>query len=160
MIEFAVPIGYKYMLWAAKSQASLIEKLHDTKKPKKNQKYLLYEEKQVTEHPLNSLWPILSLTEDNKHFLANVKPLVLEASSQLQAKTCSFLKAKEEFLLEVYKLGNLINANILPKLLPSDVAKALIWLESKKYEKELTVASLFEIKELEPNVKSEAMQVV
>jgi len=149
LIEFSLPAGYRYVLWAAKSNASLLETFSDSKKPKKNQKYLIHAEKKKTDNPLNSLWSILNLSEEKKHFFVACRSLVIESFNHLQTKLHNLLTSKEDFLLEVYKLGSIINTGILPKLTINELAKSLLWVESNKCEKELSLASLFESKEVE-----------
>lgn len=154
LVEFSLPVGYRFVLWTAKSNTSLLESFSDSKKPKKNQKYLIYEEKQKADHPLNALWPLLNLSEEKKTFFLACKSLIIDSFNQLQAKLNALLTSKEDFLLEVYKLGSIINTAILPKLSINELAKSLLWVEAKRYEKELSLALLFESKQLEVINKS------
>lgn len=147
-MEFALPVEHKFILWAAESSQSLFESFAEDKRIKKNQKYLLYEEEQKAEHPLNTLWPMLSLSEEAKQVLFAVKPFVLESFALLQTKIITLLRIKEDFLLEVYKLGNIIDTKILPVIPPRELIKSLVWMESKKFEKEFSIVSLFKFDEL------------
>lgn len=149
MLLLSLPASYKYLIWSANSGRSLFDLLHEKKKLKKNQKYLLYEEKQKSEQGLNDIWSTITPDENKKAILSAIQPILVEFKKNINNKIHEFLKVKNELLLEVTMLGNLIDNEILTKFYPEDLAKVLLWIDSKSDEKELSMTSVFDIKDLE-----------
>lgn len=149
MISFALPNSYKYLMWSAESGRSLFDQLYEKKKPKKNQKYLIYEEKQKTQQGLNDIWSIIAPSEEKKGFLASIQPILIEFKKRLQIRVHEFMKVKNELMLEISMLGNYLDAEVVNKFWTQDIAKILLWIDSKKHEKELSPVAVFGIEDLE-----------
>lgn len=133
------------MLWSADAGASIFDSVYEKKKPKKNQKYLIFEEKQKVEQGFNEIWTVITHDEKKKQILRNLQPFLIEFKKRIQASIHNFLYAKNQLVTEIGLLSNLIDTEILGKFLAEDVTKALLWIESKKHEKELSIESVFEL---------------
>eukprot|EP00826_Nyctotherus_ovalis_P040361 TRINITY_DN3975_c0_g1_i5.p1 TRINITY_DN3975_c0_g1~~TRINITY_DN3975_c0_g1_i5.p1 ORF type:complete len:495 (-),score=165.75 TRINITY_DN3975_c0_g1_i5:23-1507(-) len=149
MISFALPNSYKYLLWSAESGRSLFDPLYEKKKPKKNQKYLLYEEQQKSQQGLNDIWSVISPDEEKKSFLAKIQPKLIDYKKKIEMRVHSFMKVKNELMLEIAMLGNYVDTEVTSKLWVQDVGRGLLWIESKKHEKELSSVEVFGIEDLE-----------
>lgn len=145
LIETAIPTSYKYLLWSSGTNTSLFDSGYEKKKPKKNQKYLIYEEQKKIEQGLNDIWSIIEPDEWKKKTLSYIQPQFIKAKESLTRKVHEFLAAKNALLGEVTAVTKLVQNEIWPKFWPTDVAKGMLWAESKKHEKELSVELLFGI---------------
>jgi len=148
MISFALPDSYKYLLWSAKSGKSLFDSVYEKKRTKKNQKYLIHEQKQKTQQELNDIWSVIAPDEKKKAFLVSIQPIVIEFKKQVQDKVKEFIEAKNRLMLEISKLRYYLDSEVINNFSVRDMAKVLLWIESKKHEKELSATQVFEIKDL------------
>eukprot|EP00826_Nyctotherus_ovalis_P048492 TRINITY_DN5720_c0_g7_i1.p1 TRINITY_DN5720_c0_g7~~TRINITY_DN5720_c0_g7_i1.p1 ORF type:complete len:380 (-),score=103.80 TRINITY_DN5720_c0_g7_i1:101-1240(-) len=149
MISFALPNSYKYLIWSAESGRSLFDPIYEKKKHKKHQKYLLYEQKLKIEEGLNDIWLIINPDEDKKSFLASIQPFLINFKQRIQAKVEKLFKAKNELMQEIGTLGNFLETRVVPKFWSHDVAKFILWVDSKKHEKELSTVTAFGLREPE-----------
>ena len=141
----AIPTSYKYLLWSAGTSSSLFDLGYDKKRTKKNQKYLIHEEKQKIEQGLNDIWLYIKPEEWKKKALSIIQPAFIKAKENIQKKVHDLLRAKNELLAEVSGLGALIQNELWAKFPPSDIAQTILWVASKKHERELSVVPLFGI---------------
>lgn len=145
-LEICIPSSYRYFLWSAESNQSLFDFSLEAIKPKKNQKYLIYESKQKIEQELNHIWSLLNCTACEQEILTRIQPLLIASKKTVKNKLQNFLNAKDELLREISTLGNLIDRELLQKFHEIDIAKILLWIESNKFEKKFSIASLFNMK--------------
>jgi len=149
MLAFALPTSYKYLIWSAKSGTSLFDQLYEKKKYKKNQKYLIYEEELKSQQGLSDIWSVVTPDEEKKSFLVNIQPTLMRAHERVGMRIHQFIRVKNELMLDIGMLGNYLDSEVIPKFWPRDVAKIMLWIDSKKHEKELSSTSVFKIEDLE-----------
>ena len=126
---------------------SIFTDKYEKRNTKKNQKYLIFEEKQKIEQGLNDIWSIINTTEEKKAALAYTRPIFVKCQERIKEKVLGLLKAKNELLAEVGVLGEIIEKEVFTRFWPKDIGKGLMWLESKKNESELSSVSIFDIPE-------------
>lgn len=149
VISLALPNSYKYLMWSAESGRSLFNSICEKKKPKKNQKYLIYEQKQKIEQGLNDIWSVITPDEDKKSFLVSIQPFLINFKQRVQTRVEGLLRAKNELVQEIKTLGNFLETQVVPKFWPRDVARLMLWVDSKKHEKELSTLLVFGVQEPE-----------
>jgi len=147
MLNCAMPSSYRFLLWSASENTSLFDSQFEKKKPKKNQKYLIYEEKKKIEQGLNDVWSVIEPEDWKRKILMMMQPNIIKSKENIKKKVFEFLKAKNELLLEINKMSNIVHNEVFPKFWPQDIARTELWIHSKKHEKELSVSSLFDIKQ-------------
>lgn len=148
-----MPTSYKYILWSAFNSEGLFGLTQDLKKPKKNQKYLIFKDKEENENSVNSIWLTIKPDHMKQNFLNSLRPIFIELKDQIQAKVNNLNKAQEELLEKVFTFGNVLENQLMKEVFPKDIAKVMLWINSNKYEEAFGGISLFNMEEVNMDIK-------